>query len=245
MKSRIKSVAGPKGVFANTWRHNCEPLIQRAVVDHDHLKNKQIRCCGCGFEIPEEMKLLVFHQETKKEQKEQKEEQQEFDYVRIPLYGKLSPFVFCTPACGLNYYYEIKTITQTHGVDDFHALMWKRHHIDEPVNAAPSAEALMYVNPNGLSYTSFYTLLSQISLIGYCEKPPKYIPPHEDEHLALTNGDSRFTQYYFQDLLPPHIKLKLPSSIDESGIHLDANPDSDTETDFSTDQVHPSDGAKK
>jgi hypothetical protein len=233
MNSRIKSVAGPKGVFANTWRHNCDPLIKRNVVTNNHLKNEQIRCCGCGFSIPEELKLPVFNE------KEQKEQKEEFDYVRIPLYDKLSSFVFCTPACGLQYYYKIKTITQTHGVDDFHALMWKRHHLDEPVNAAPSAEALAYVVPNGLSHTSFYILLSQISLIGYCEKPPKYIPPHEDEHLALTDGDSRFTQYYFQDLLPSHIKIKLPAMIDESGIHLDANPDSDTETDFSTDQIHP------
>jgi hypothetical protein len=191
------------------------------------------------------------------------------DYIRIPTrinktngnFDSLSDFIFCTAPCGLRYIYETKPISTSYGVDDYHRYLWKTFGIDEPVIAAPSGDVLSYrcqvltltppssvtpqlsltapnndTNQIGLSFHSFYYLLSRIDLQAYKIRAPLFIPPTKEEELALEKKNVMYTKYYYRDGLPAHVLQHL----DPYEVHLDANADSDGETDFSTDTVHPS-----
>lgn len=95
---------------------------------------------------------------------------------------------------------------------------------------------------DGLSARSFYQLLANVSLQGRKQSAPGYIPPFgEEEQTALERLDPDFLQYHYQDLLPPHVAaaLRLPPHLDDGGVQMDANPDSDTEADLACDVVHP------
>jgi hypothetical protein len=112
----------------------------------------------------------------------------------------------------------------------------------DKTHAKPSPVLTVVIDqPRGLSARSFYKLLSNNNLQSEKVSAPMYIPPMgDDEQTALERHDSRFCQYYFTDLLPPSVaaELKLPPELDDGGVQLDANPDSDTETDLALDVVH-------
>ncbi len=94
----------------------------------------------------------------------------------------------------------------------------------------------------GLTARAFYRLLARVTLQGRKQSAPGYIPPvGEEEQSALERQDKRFVQYYYQDVLPPHVagSLGLPPDLEDGGIQLDANPDSDAEADLATDTLHP------
>jgi hypothetical protein len=96
----------------------------------------------------------------------------------------------------------------------------------------------------GLSAASFFWILANPGVLGYKQTAPMYIPPIEEEYLAVANRDWRFTQYYFQESSagqtgPPQLGARLPPHLPSAGVKLDANPDVDHETDFAYDTVHP------
>jgi hypothetical protein len=299
---------GPMKVTANSWRPVAEAAAERAKggKDSDGLEEEKRalasvgpRCCNCGLVAESVMRLPVYDPQDSVVPAASTRPEERHDWVRIPLELEmagarrftLSDYVACTPACALRFMYDSTGFRPTHAVDLFHRMMRDRHRVDEPVNCAPPADALRYVNAwsrlsppvqssssdskasripesatkaqrqrlftghqlrraralvektrwaEGLSARSFYSLLSIASIIGYKQRAPLIIPPHEGEDTALQSYDHRFTQYYFMDLLPPVVAsdIKLPAGYDARGVQLDVNPDSDAETDFATGDIH-------
>lgn len=250
--SNVQTAVGPGGVSAASSRCVAARLMNSATDDIAKLTAPGVlRCCNCGLSISEDMKLPVRDRFDPIDINS--------DYVRVPLdyeevrnpSFELSDFCACTPGCALRYMYDSPDFITSHVPHLFALMMWHRHRMDEPVTAAPPADALQYLyrtkknlNSNqqlpGLSAGSFYWLLSRTDVIGYKQMAPLYIPPTDAEYNALESKDSRFTQYYFQDVNhPPQVGAKLPEHFPPGGIKLDANPDDDHETDFATDTVHP------
>lgn len=187
-----------------------------------------------------------------------------YDELATPSF-EYSSFVACTAPCALRFAYD-HPLFQPSQVPHLHAnMMWERHRIDEPTIAAPSSDCLAYLNRvvripdqvasaakpsalvnnvgGGLGARSFYRLLARSNLQGYKQCAPGHIPPvGDEERTALERHDARFVQYYYQDLLPPHVaaELHLPPGFEDGGVQLDANPDSDTEADLAAELVHPS-----
>ncbi len=315
IKSNVQPRMGPMKVAANSWRPVAEAAAERAKgggtadgLDEEKRALTLInasgpRCCNCGLVAESVMRLPVYDPQDSVVPAASTRPEDRHDWVRIPLELEmagarrftLSDYVACTPACALRFMYDSTGFRPTHAVDLFHRMMRDRHRVDEPVNCAPPADALRYVNawtrlsppsappsqssssdskatrisdsatkaqrqrlftghqqrraralvgPNrwaeGLSARSFYSLLSIASIIGFKQRAPLIIPPHEGEDTALQSYDYRFTQYYFMDLLPPIVAsdIKLPAGYDARGVQLDVNPDSDAETDFATGDIH-------
>jgi hypothetical protein len=76
------------------------------------------------------------------------------DWVRVPLeYDlertgsplELSDFVACTPPCALRYMYDSPVFPQARVPLLMAQMMWHRHRVEEPTNAAPPANALAYL----------------------------------------------------------------------------------------------------
>jgi hypothetical protein len=314
VQSNVQPRIGPARVTANSWRPVAEAAAERAKTTDDVKRclstSTYPRCCNCGLLADPSMRLPVRDAQDPVVPAATTKPDDRHDWIRIPLgvetAGKrrftLSDYVACTPACGLRYMYDSTAFRPTHAVDIFHRMLRDRHYVDEPVNAAPPADALAYVNAwnrlntandskksadaavstavvvprpstrgrarwtskgggrssagrskdgtglpvhrkwsEGLSVRSFYTLLAEYALVGYKQRPPLIIPPHEGEDSALQLYDHRFTQYYYADLLPAHTArdIQLPAGCDSRGVQLDTNPDSDAETDFATGVIHP------
>lgn len=249
---RAESV-GPAGVKAT---HSRLVALRASDTASDNIHVLQqpgtLRCCNCGLAVTDDMKLPVFdpHDPILARDKHIKKR---WDYVRVVLaYDELqtpsfeySSFVACTPPCALRYAQDHPDFLPSNVPFLLHTMMWERHRIDEPVVPAPSGDCLRYLNQRdgeGLNARSFYQLLANVVLIGYKQSAPMYIPPRGDaEQTALQRRDPTYLQYYFQDLLPSHVcdDLQLPDQLNDGGIQLDANPDSDTETDLATEAIHP------
>ena len=253
----LREYPGPSGVLATSSRIVSVRASTESRDDISLLTKPCLRCCNCGFAVTENMKLPIrdLHDPIVPQQYKG---QGIFtrDYVRVPLdFDELrnpsfeySDYVACTPSCALKYMYDDATLRPSHVPHLFAMMMWMRHRHDEPVNAAPSVDCLSYmyrtsltpITTTGLSVASFYYLLSNLNFIGFKQMAPEYIPPLENEHLAVKNNDTRFTQYYSLDLLPPQalLAIKLPKEIQFVGIQLDGNTEVDTDTDFATDTIH-------
>jgi hypothetical protein len=277
----LQESKGLAGLYAVNSRCVAKRLSINATDDIQILSCKGcLRCCNCGLAIDETMKLPV------RDPHDPIAQTQARDYVRIPLdFDELrtrtsvnatdnaasfeySDYVACTPPCALRFMYESPDFVSSHVPDLFAKMMWLRHRINEPVNAAPTADCLSYLyrwrltnvnNANhtnhtnhtngstkeiGLGSAAFYWLLGTLNVIGYKQMAPMYIPPMPEEHLALANRDHRFTQYYYQEATaaqhgPPQVGARLPSHLPTTGIKLDATPDADAETDFASDSIHP------
>jgi hypothetical protein len=243
-----------------TFRHARKPLLLAAESNEIETRtkpqtNKSIQCINCTLEITDDMKLPVY----------KKGQSEGTDYIRIPLNYDLvlktfdySTFCACSAPCGLGFLFRHPAFLKNHTPDIFHCMMQERYGIQEPTIPAPSFECLQLANQwtttvsgvddksnaenkseakaVGLSVASFYRLISSDHLEGTIAYYNQYIPPYENEHMALEKRMGEFMCGYYTDFLPECIQADFEGISSE---HLEANPDSDTETDYALGTVHP------
>lgn len=91
--------------------------------------------------------------------------------------------------------------------------------------------------PVGISFQEFHVALATQSFLLSVQTSSQFVPPLPNEHLALQERNPSIIRYLATDGLPEHIVNDLKNI---SLVNLDANPDSDTETDCSQSKVWPS-----
>ena len=147
----LQTSRGPAGLTAVNSRCVALRLSSAATDDIQKLCQRGVlRCCNCGLAVDESMQLPVrdAHDPIAPLKR---------DYVRIPLdFDELrtrtvdvttssfeySDYVSCTPPCALRFMYNSPDFVTSHVPDLFAMMMWLRHRINEPVNAAPSSDTL-------------------------------------------------------------------------------------------------------
>ncbi len=102
-------------------------------------------------------------------------------------------------------------------------------------NESNKNEKASYKNA-GLSVQSFYRLLASNEIIASIVMEPFFVPPYPDEHLAIEKRKEGFLCSMYTDGLPDKIMFTDFKHLRRQ--HLEANPDSDTETDYATGAIH-------
>lgn len=233
------------------YRH-CRDKAERAILNFQN--ESKVYCINCTLSVSKEMKLTVYDEVGNENGS---------DYIRIPLghdmvlnQFELSKYIACTAQCALGFMDRHVSFGQHSTPDLFHRMMKSRYGIQEPTIPAPPPDILSIFHEwceidinnktdsktqiqtsigNGLSIAEFYTLLASDELLGEVVMEPFFIPPYPDEASALDRKDQGYLCAMYTDGLPDKILQEFDLTLTQ---HLQANPDSDTESDYATGRVH-------